>query len=303
MLRVADHFERTDAGRARRVNEDSFFARAPLFAVADGVGGAQAGEVASHLAVQVIEQGLPERGGSVEERLRELVEAANARINELSRIDDQRAGMASTLTVAYVGEHELSVAHVGDSRLYRLRDGAFERLTEDHSLVEELVRQGKLTPQEADEHPQRSIITRALGLEAGVETDSHTWPARDGDVYLLCSDGLTSMVPEERVGGILGHAGDLPDAGRALVDAANAAGGRDNITVVLFRLEDVGAGAPSSDTTEHDAVPAAAAVGRGEPATPDVAASAAAPATAAGGARAGGDHARAVEAPEAERAP
>jgi serine/threonine protein phosphatase PrpC len=300
MLRVADHFERTDPGRARRVNEDSFFARAPLFAVADGVGGAQAGEVASHLAVEVIERGLPERAGSIEERLRGLVEEANARINELSRTDDQHAGMASTLTVAYVGEHELSVAHVGDSRLYRMRDGAFERLTEDHSLVEELVRQGKLTPQEADEHPQRSIITRALGLEAGVQTDSHTWPARDGDVYLLCSDGLTSMVPEDRVGDILGGRGALPDAGRALVDAANAAGGRDNITVVLFRLEDVGAGAPSGETTEHDAVPAAAAVGREEPAAP---AGAAAPVTAAGGARAGGAHARAVEAPEAERAP
>jgi PPM family protein phosphatase len=291
MLRVADHFERTDPGRARRVNEDSFFARAPLFAVADGVGGAQAGEVASHLAVQVIEQGLPERGGSVEERLRDLVEEANARINALSRTDEQRAGMASTLTVAYVGEHELSVAHVGDSRLYRLRDGTFERLTDDHSLVEELVRQGKLTPREADEHPQRSIITRALGLEAGVQTDSHTWPARHGDVYLLCSDGLTSMVPEERVAEMLGRGAPLPDAGRALVDAANAAGGRDNITVVLFRLEDVGAGAPSGETTEHDAVPAAA-TGREEPGAASAAAaaaSAAGPATAAGGATARGD--------------
>src|SRR5215213_289130 len=285
MLRVADHFERTDPGRARRVNEDSFFARAPLFAVADGVGGAQAGEVASHLAVQVIEQGLPERGGSVEERLRDLVEEANARINALSRTDDQRAGMASTLTVAYVGEHELSVAHVGDSRLYRLRDGVFERLTDDHSLVEELVRQGKLTPQEADEHPQRSIITRALGLEAGVQTDSHTWPARDGDVYLLCSDGLTSMVPEERVREILGGGAALPEAGRSLVDAANAAGGRDNITVVLFRLEDVGSGAPSHETTEHAAVPAAAAARDERAEAPPSAAaapSAAGPATAAG---------------------
>jgi len=292
MLRVADHFERTDPGRARRINEDSFFARAPLFAVADGVGGAQAGEVASHLAVEVIEQGLPERAGSIEERLRELVSEANARIRALSRTDEQRAGMASTLTVAYVGEHELSVAHVGDSRLYRLRDGTFERLTEDHSLVEELVRQGKLTPQEADEHPQRSIITRALGLEAGVESDSHTWPARDGDVYLLCSDGLTSMVAEEQVAGILGGAGSLPDAGRELVDAANAAGGRDNITVVLFRLEDVGAPAPSGETTEHVAVPAspgieqertaAAVAGAARPTGPAVApepASAEAPAT------------------------
>jgi protein phosphatase len=300
MLRVADHFERSDPGRARRVNEDSFYARAPLFAVADGVGGAQAGEVASHLAVQVIEQGLPERAGSIEERLRELVEEANARINALSRTDEQRAGMASTLTVAYVGEHELSVAHVGDSRLYRLRDGAFERLTDDHSLVEELVRQGKLTPQEADEHPQRSIITRALGLEAGVQTDSHTWPARDGDVYLLCSDGLTSMVPEHRVADILGSRRPLPEAGRELVDAANAAGGRDNITVVLFRLEDVGAvGAGSDDTTEHEAVPAALA----DPREGDGASPAAATVEGTGGAAAVAPPAETADRPARRREP
>jgi protein phosphatase len=254
MLRVADHFERSDTGRQRRANEDAFHARSPLFAVADGMGGAQAGEVASHLAVEVIEHGLPDRGGSVEERLRGMVEEANARINALSRADDQRAGMGTTLTVAYVGEHEVSVAHVGDSRLYRLREGEFERLTEDHSLVEELVRQGKITPQEADEHPQRSIITRALGPEPAVEADSHTWPARAGDVYLLCSDGLTSMVAEAQVGELVRAARSLPEAGRALIDAANAAGGRDNITVVLFELEDVGTATDSGDTTEHDAV-------------------------------------------------
>ena len=135
-----------------------------------------------------------------------------------------------------------------------------ERLTEDHSLVEELVRQGKITPAEAEEHPQRSIITRALGPESAVEPDSHTWPARDGDVYLICSDGLTSMVPEQQVGELVRSATSLGDAGRKLVDAANAAGGRDNITVVLFSLEDVGAPATSAPTSEHpvvaDAVPA-----------------------------------------------
>ena len=301
MLRVADHFERSDTGRARRANEDSFYARAPLFAVADGMGGAQAGEVASHLAVEVLEQGLPDRGGSVEERLRELVEQANARINALSRSDEQLAGMGTTLTLAYVGEHELAVAHVGDSRLYRLRDGRFELLTDDHSLVEELVRQGKLTPQEADEHPQRSIITRALGPEAAVEADSRTWPARDGDVYLICSDGLTSMVPENRVAEVLGSAPTLPDAGRALIDAANAAGGRDNITVVLFRLEDVGsaAGAGVQPTTEHAALPAQAPV---EPQSEKAAAAAAAaaPATAVATAPEAGT---APGAPDAERAP
>jgi protein phosphatase len=255
-----------------------------MFAVADGMGGAQAGEVASQLAVEVLQQGLPDRGGSVEQRLRELVEEANSRINALSRTDDQRAGMGTTMTLAYVGEHEVSVAHVGDSRLYRLRDGRFERLTDDHTLVEELVRQGKLTPQEADHHPQRSIITRALGPEAAVEADSHTWPARDGDVYLICSDGLTSMIPEERVGELLASARSLPDAGRALIDAANAAGGRDNITVILFRLEDVGSvggAATAQDTTEHEAVTVPP-----EPATAAGAAAAAGPATAVAEARA-----------------
>lgn len=253
MLRVAEHFERTDTGRQRRGNEDAYFARSPLFAVADGMGGAQAGEVASRLAVEVLEQGLPDSAGSIEERLRERVREANERINEVGQSDEQRAGMGTTLTVAHVGEDELTVAHVGDSRLYRLRDGTLERLTDDHTLVDELVRQGKLTPEEADEHPQRSIITRALGPERGVEADSRTWPARAGDIYLICSDGLTSMVDEGRVGELLAGAPSLPAASRALIDAANDAGGRDNITVVLFRLEEVGESGPLQETAEHRA--------------------------------------------------
>jgi PPM family protein phosphatase len=262
MLRVAEHFERSDTGRQRRGNEDAYFARAPLFAVADGMGGAQAGEVASRLAVEVLEQGLPEGSGSIEDRLRARVREANARINAVGQADDQRAGMGTTLTVAHVGEDELTVAHVGDSRLYRLRDGAFERLTDDHTLVDELVRQGKLTPQEADEHPQRSIITRALGPETGVEADSRTWPARAGDVYLICSDGLTSMVEETRVGELVAGAPSLAPAGRALIEAANEAGGRDNITVVLFRLEEVG-GAAAADPDESQATAEHQPVGGG----------------------------------------
>jgi protein phosphatase len=258
MLRVAEHFERTDTGRQRRGNEDAFYARSPLFAVADGMGGAQAGEVASHMAVEVLEQGLPDGVGSVEERLRARVAEANERILELAKSDDHLAGMGTTLTAAYVGEDDLTVAHVGDSRLYRLRDGELERLTDDHSLVEELVRQGKLTPEEADEHPQRSIITRALGAEPGVEADSRTWPARAGDVYLICSDGLTSMVAEAQVAAIIQGADSLAGAGRTLIDAANDAGGRDNITVILFRLEEVGAAvAPQEATAEHAAAAAA----------------------------------------------
>jgi PPM family protein phosphatase len=283
MLRVAEHFERTDTGRQRRGNEDAYYARAPLFAVADGVGGAQAGEVASRLAVEVLSKGLPDGQGSIEERLRARVEEANARIAELAQADERRAGMSTTLTLAYVGEEELSVVHVGDSRLYRLRGGVFERLTDDHTLVDELVRSGKLTQQEAEQHPQRSIITRALGSE-GIEADTRTWPARDGDVYLICSDGLTGMVDEARVGELLSAAPSLSAAARTLIDAANEAGGRDNITVVLFRLEEVGGpGGSAEATAEHAAVgaePATVAGGRasdaGGPAPPDVGAAPAA---------------------------
>jgi PPM family protein phosphatase len=241
MLRVAaDHFSHSDTGRQRRANEDAYFARAPVFVVADGMGGAQAGEVASRVAVESFERGIDDGSGSPEELLAERVREANARIHEMSQAEQDRAGMGTTLTAAHVGEHEVAIAHVGDSRAYRLRGDALERLTEDHSLVEEMRRRGQLTAEEADEHPQRSIITRALGPEPDVTVDTHSWRGAEGDVYLLCSDGLTSMVSEERMAAILREAPTLRDAGRALVAAANDAGGRDNITVVLFRLEDVG---------------------------------------------------------------
>ena len=135
-----------------------------------------------------------------------------------------------------------SIAHVGDSRAYRLRDGGLERLTDDHSLVDELIRQGRLTPEEAVEHPQRSVITRALGPEGSVEVDMRTYRARAGDVYLLCSDGLTTMLDERQLTALLLDHARLRDAGEALIAAANEAGGRDNITVVLLRLEEVQAG-------------------------------------------------------------
>src|SRR5581483_5053403 len=149
-------------------------------------------------------------------------------------------GMGTTITAAYVDSEDLAIAHVGDSRAYLFRDGALKRLTRDHTLVGALVEQGKLTEEEAAEHPQRSIITRALGPEADVEVDTWSYPLRAGDVVLLCSDGLTSMISEERVAEIVGADAALQSAARALIDEANAAGGRDNITVVLFRLEEVG---------------------------------------------------------------
>jgi protein phosphatase len=241
VLRVAESFSRTDTGRQRKGNEDAAYARAPLFAVADGMGGAQAGEVASGIAVETLGAGLPEASPPApsESRLAEVVRAANERIHSLSRSDEARAGMGTTMTVVLVGDEEVTIAHVGDSRAYRYRDRSLERLTDDHSLVEEYVRQGRLTPEEAREHPQRSIITRALGPEAEVEVDTRTWPARDGDVFLICSDGLTTMVGEDAIAAELGAARTLEETGHALVDAANAAGGRDNITVVLVRLEEV----------------------------------------------------------------
>lgn len=249
MLRVAEQYSGTDTGRQRRANEDSLLARAPLFVVADGMGGAQAGEVASQLAVESFRRGLPNGGGDPERSLSELIQAANARIHELSRSNAEQAGMGTTLTALYVGEDDVALAHVGDSRAYVLRDGQLVRLTDDHSLVDELIRQGRLTPAEAQDHPQRSVITRALGPEPTVEVDTLTHHSRAGDVYLVCSDGLTTMVPEDEVAQILGSHRVLRDAGEALLNAANAAGGRDNITVILFRLEEVTAGAGVSEAT------------------------------------------------------
>ena len=248
MLRAAETALRTDTGRQRRDNEDNAFARAPVFVVADGMGGAQAGEVASKIATETFEQGLPD-SGSPEERLAERVREANHQIYELSRTDRERAGMGTTLTAAYVDDTSVAIAHVGDSRAYLFRDGTLERLTQDHSLVEELVRQGKLTPEQAAGHPQRSIITRALGPEANVEVDTWTYPARAGDILLLCSDGLTTMISEDRVSEILGGSGSLQGTADTLIDAANEAGGRDNITVVLFRLEEVGEDGQSDQPT------------------------------------------------------
>jgi len=256
MLRIAEHFHDSDLGRQRQGNEDNYYVRAPLFVVADGMGGAQAGEVASEMAVRSFEGGLPD--GDPRERLVETIEAANARIHERSRADSQRAGMGTTLTAAYVAEDAVVVAHVGDSRCYLLRGGDLVRLTRDHSLVGELVARGKLTEEQAEAHPQRSVITRALGPEPSVQVDADVFPARAGDVFLVCSDGLTSMVPEAEVKRLLLSGGTLDRIGRSLIAAANEAGGRDNITVILFRLEEVegrrgdAGGAGAEPTAEYD---------------------------------------------------
>jgi serine/threonine protein phosphatase PrpC len=242
-LRIVEKAALSDVGRQRQGNEDSYLERSPLFAVADGMGGARAGEVASRIAVEQFDvQG--EVDGSPEEQLAEVARAANRQIYKMAQEDSAHAGMGTTFTAALVSGREIAIGHVGDSRLYRLRDGELERLTHDHSLVEEFVRQGKLTPEEAEVHPQRSIITRALGPEPEVEVDTYTHPGRDGDIYLINSDGLTGMINEGHVAEILRGSDTLEEAAKELIAAANANGGKDNITVVLFRL--------GSDGDEHD---------------------------------------------------
>jgi protein phosphatase len=249
-LRIDDQAERTDTGRQRNANEDSLFTRAPLFVVADGMGGAQAGEVASKTAAESFDRELPP--GRPEQVLRETIELANRTIHERAGSDPDLAGMGTTITAAIVdlGAEEVAIGHVGDSRAYRLRGNKFERLTRDHSLVEEMRRKGQLTDAQAEDHPQRSIITRALGPEPEVEVDLQTVPAQAGDTFLICSDGLTTMLGDEQIGRLLARATSMSSAVRALVDEANRAGGRDNITVVAFRLGDPTApeGAPEGAT-------------------------------------------------------
>src|SRR4051812_20620038 len=244
-LRIAEEAVRTDTGRQRNANEDSLFTDAPLFVVADGMGGAQAGEVASRAAAESFAHDLP--SAPPERLLEETIEGANRTIHELARKDPGLAGMGTTITAALVDleAEEVAIGHVGDSRAYRLRGGRLEQLTRDHSLVEEMRRKGQLTDAQAEDHPQRSIITRALGPEPEVQVDLQTVPAQAGDVFLICSDGLTTMLDDEKIGQVLDRATSLQSAARALVDEANRAGGRDNITIVTFRLD--GADAAAAD--------------------------------------------------------
>jgi serine/threonine protein phosphatase PrpC len=227
----------TDAGRKRRRNEDSYVLEPPLFAVADGMGGAQAGEVASRLAVDAFREFHEADELEPEKRVAAIIQEANRRIYERAREDTQASGMGTTVTAALVGEESVSIGHVGDSRAYRLRGGQLEQLTDDHSLVADLVRGGRLTPEEADVHPQRSVITRALGTDPEVDVDAFTFEAEPGDVILLCSDGLTTMLTDEEIVAIVGEAKSLEHAAKQLVKAANRRGGEDNVTVVLFALE------------------------------------------------------------------
>lgn len=236
-MKLRDSTGRTDAGRRRRRNEDAYVLAPPLFAVADGMGGAQAGEVAARLATAAFHEYHEADELAGEERVAAIIKEANRRIYDRARVDTEVSGMGTTVTAALVEENRIVIGHVGDSRAYRLRAGRLEQLTDDHSLVADLVRSGRISPEEADTHPQRSVITRALGTDAEVDVDSRAVDAEPGDVYLLCSDGLTTMVTDEEILEIIGRAKSLEQAGKDLVKAANRRGGEDNVTVVLFAVE------------------------------------------------------------------
>jgi protein phosphatase len=252
----------TDVGRAREMNEDGYVVEEPLFAVADGMGGHRAGEVASRMALEAIAEVPPEEGAH---SLAERVRAANRVVHQRASEDKELEGMGTTLTALWMDGDEARIAHVGDSRAYLLRDGELKMLTEDHTLVQRMVREGKISAQEATVHPQRSILTRALGVDAEVDVDDLTVELRPGDRILLNSDGLTSMLDEDRIADILREHQDPQAAADALVDAANEAGGQDNITVVVI---DVSGNGDSATATASKTGATAAVVPAPEDVTP-----------------------------------
>lgn len=227
----------TDVGRVREHNEDSVMpepgtgvaAKRLVAAVADGMGGHAAGEIASKTA---LEAATSMRGSPVRR-----VQAANLAVIEAAALQPRLAGMGTTLTLAMITpDGAVDMAHVGDSRAYRLSGGVLEQITTDHSYVAEMIEAGQLTPREAEDHPYRSVVTRAIGLDAGVVVDSHKFKLVGGDRLLLCSDGLTSMVDDSKIQEILGSAIPLSEVAAALVEAANLADGADNITVVVVEF-------------------------------------------------------------------
>jgi PPM family protein phosphatase len=241
---VAAYAVASDTGRRRRHNEDDYVVSPPLFAVADGMGGAQAGEVASGLAAGALKGGDSNRLDGPA-RIDALIQEANRRIYDRASSDPTASGMGTTMTVALVEGMTVAIGHVGDSRAYLVRGDTMEQLTDDHSLVSELMKSGKLSEQEAQMHPQRSVITRAVGTDPDVDVDSFTIEAEEGDIFLICSDGLTDMVEDEEILELLHrNRDDLEKAVKALVSAANRGGGEDNVTAVAFRMTADGAASP-----------------------------------------------------------
>jgi PPM family protein phosphatase len=243
----------TDIGHVRDGNEDSYLVQDPLFAVADGMGGHRGGEVASSLALETIETLFTRREGT----LAQQVEEANRAVFEKSLLDRSVAGMGTTVTAAMLEGTRIRLAHVGDSRAYLFREGRLRQLTEDHTLVHRMVLEGELTPEEAEVHPHRSILTRALGTEPEVRVDEDAIGVQPGDRLLLCTDGLTGMVPDRAIVQILADETDPKDAVDRLIDDANRAGGIDNITAVVV---DIHEGDGTSGTAVEEATAEASPV-------------------------------------------
>lgn len=235
-LRAAGY---TDVGLVRSSNEDAYLIAEPLFAVADGMGGHQAGEVAAGTTIETLREfaGAIANDDDPGSALVETARAANRAVYEKASEDPSLLRMGTTLTAAIARDGRLCIAHVGDSRAYLFRDGNLRQLTQDHTLVAEYVRHGRMTEEEAKVHPNRSIITRALGVEPDIPVDTVTLGIRPGDRILLCSDGLYSMVPDEFIASILASVEDTAAAAKQLVEAANSAGGEDNTTVVVIDVE------------------------------------------------------------------
>jgi protein phosphatase len=248
-------FGATDPGKKRANNEDAYLVNDELrlYAVADGVGGSEAGEVASRIAVDTIAEVMPDllgdadrtppaeaRSGDVPElaAFRHAVLLANRHIIEEARRNPARTGMGTTLTALLLARKRTFLAHIGDSRAYRLRNGTLAQLTNDHSIVAEQVRSGLITAAQARTSPYRHVITQALGIDREAAPDLLEQPVKQGDTFLLCSDGLTEMVGNREIGSIL--AGSAPrDAAQKLIDAANEQGGVDNITAVVVQVVEV----------------------------------------------------------------
>ena len=250
---------RTDVGRVREGNEDSYLAEPPLFAIADGMGGHSAGEVASETAVKVISDGAAQVSSEDPRSLARLLNNANAAIYTKAQSDAALLGMGTTCTLLMAGEGIAHIAHVGDSRAYRLREGAIEQLTDDHTLVGRMVREGQISAEEAQHHPQRNVITNALGLDSNIAVDLREIEAHAGDRLLLCSDGLSSMVSDSDIVTAANSAEDPQQAAEALVELALEAGGEDNITVLVIDLGGKDAQAPAPGRTDTSPGPSSPA--------------------------------------------
>jgi PPM family protein phosphatase len=245
-VKIAGRAGLTDPGRRRRRNEDAFVVDPPLFVIADGMGGAQAGEVAARLAASAFREFHDADTLAGPARLEAIVQEANRRIYERAHSDRKTSGMGTTVTAALVERDGIAIGHVGDSRAYRIRGESIDQLTQDHSLVADLVRSGRLRPEDAEQHRQRNVITRALGTDPEVDVDTVEIDAEAGDIFLLCSDGLTTMIGDGDIVRIVHEHRNLEAAAKALVKAANRRGGEDNVTVVLFAVE---SGTPTLEET------------------------------------------------------